>query len=150
MEHPGASRSSLDPARLGRRPEQASDTPVKGWRSRSWRTAAANLRSGSVRCLAIQVCVGWPLITPMITQTVRLPPSGTIWIDEAPNASRLDLAGAVQSNAEHPARNQKVLAGMRKPGIRGPPSASLCDHELHRQPDRVVELPLGLFGGYEG
>jgi hypothetical protein len=45
----------------------------------------------------------------MIIQTIRLLPSGPVWTDEASNVSSLDLTGAVQADAEHPARNRKVV-----------------------------------------
>jgi hypothetical protein len=35
-------------------------------------------------------------------------PSVSVWTDEASNVSRLDPSGAVQVDAEHPARNRKV------------------------------------------
>jgi hypothetical protein len=44
----------------------------------------------------------------MIIQTILLDPSGAVWTDEAPNASRQDPSGAVQVDAEHLARNRKV------------------------------------------
>jgi hypothetical protein len=49
------------------------------------------------------------LIIPMIIQTIRLLPSGAVWTDEASNVSSLDPTGAVQADAEHPARNRKVV-----------------------------------------
>jgi hypothetical protein len=74
--------------------------------------------SAQLACLAIRFCVGWPLIIPMIIQTIRLEPSGAVWSrlepsgavwsDEAANVSRLDPSGAVQVDAEHPSRNRKV------------------------------------------
>jgi hypothetical protein len=45
----------------------------------------------------------------MIIQTILSYPSGAVWTDEAPNVSRLDPSGAVQVDAEHPARNRKVV-----------------------------------------
>jgi hypothetical protein len=45
----------------------------------------------------------------MIIQTIGLDPSGAIWIDSASNVSRLDPSGADQIDAEHPARNRKVV-----------------------------------------
>jgi hypothetical protein len=44
----------------------------------------------------------------MIIQTILLYPSGAVWIDRGSNVSRQDPSGAVQSDAEHPARNRKV------------------------------------------
>jgi hypothetical protein len=35
-------------------------------------------------------------------------PSASVWTDEASNMSRPDPSGAVQIDAEHPSRNQKV------------------------------------------
>jgi hypothetical protein len=64
--------------------------------------------SAQLACLAIRFCVGWPLIIPMIIQTIRLEPSGAVWSDEAADVSRLDPSGAVQVDAEHPSRNRKV------------------------------------------
>jgi hypothetical protein len=48
------------------------------------------------------------LIIPMIIQTIRLDPSGSVWTDEASNVSSLDPSGAIQIDAEHPSRNRKV------------------------------------------
>jgi hypothetical protein len=45
----------------------------------------------------------------MIIQTILLYPSGAIRTDEASNVSRLDPSGAVCTDAEHPARNRKVV-----------------------------------------
>jgi hypothetical protein len=36
-------------------------------------------------------------------------PSGSVWIDEAANVSRLDPTGSVQIDAEHLSRNRKVV-----------------------------------------
>jgi hypothetical protein len=49
-----------------------------------------------------------PLIIPMRIQTILLDPSRCVWIDEASNGSGPDSSVAVQSDAEHPARNRKV------------------------------------------
>jgi hypothetical protein len=49
------------------------------------------------------------LIIPMIIQTILLDRSGAVWTDEASNVSRLDRSGAVQVDAEHLARNRKVV-----------------------------------------
>jgi hypothetical protein len=49
------------------------------------------------------------LIIPLIIQTIRRDPSGTVWTDEASNVSRPDPSGAVQVDAEHPSRNRKVV-----------------------------------------
>jgi hypothetical protein len=45
----------------------------------------------------------------MIIQTILLDRSGAVWTDEASNVSRLDRSGAVQVDAEHLARNRKVV-----------------------------------------
>jgi hypothetical protein len=49
------------------------------------------------------------LIIPMIIQTIGLYPSGAVWTDGAANVSRLDPSGAYWIDAEHPARNRKVV-----------------------------------------
>jgi hypothetical protein len=49
------------------------------------------------------------LIIQMIIQTIVLEPSGAVWTDAASNVSRLDPSGAVQVDAEYPARNRKVV-----------------------------------------
>jgi hypothetical protein len=49
------------------------------------------------------------LIIHLIIQTIGLEPSRAIWTDEASNVSRLDPSGAVQADAEHLARNRKVV-----------------------------------------
>ena len=54
------------------------------------------------------------LIIPLIIQTIRLVPSGPVWIDEAPNVSRADPSGADQSDAEHQATDLAV-AGLSPP-----------------------------------
>jgi hypothetical protein len=45
----------------------------------------------------------------MIIQSILLEPSGAVWTDAAGNVSRPDPSGAVQVDAEHPARNRKVV-----------------------------------------
>jgi hypothetical protein len=45
----------------------------------------------------------------MIIQTILLDPSGAVWADGASNPSSLDPSGTVQVDAEHPARNRKVV-----------------------------------------
>jgi hypothetical protein len=45
----------------------------------------------------------------MILQSTRLDPSGSVWTDEPSNVSSLDPSGADQVDAEHPARNRKVV-----------------------------------------
>jgi hypothetical protein len=49
------------------------------------------------------------MIIPMIIQTILLYPSGAVWTDDPPNVSGQDPTSAVQSDAEHLARNRKVL-----------------------------------------
>jgi hypothetical protein len=49
------------------------------------------------------------LIISLIIQTILLYPTGAVWTDEAPIVSRLDPSGADHSDAEHPARNRKVV-----------------------------------------
>ena len=66
----------------------------------------ASQRDGDGR--RIRSCVGCALIIPMIVQTIRLDPSGPVWTDEASDVSRLDPSGAVQIDAEHPARNRTL------------------------------------------
>jgi hypothetical protein len=66
-----------------------------------------------------------PLIIPMIIQTILLYPSGAIWTDTAPNVSRPDPSGALQTDAEHPTRNRKVVgsnptSGSTSSQLRGP------------------------------
>jgi hypothetical protein len=48
------------------------------------------------------------LIIRLIIQTIRLDPSGFVWIDEASNMSRPDPSGADQIDAEHQATDLKV------------------------------------------
>jgi hypothetical protein len=59
----------------------------------------------------------------MIIQTILLEPSGAVWTDDAGNVSRLDPSGAVEVDAEHPSRNQKVVGSVsiveRSVGILG-------------------------------
>jgi len=43
------------------------------------------------------------LIIRLIIQTIQQDPSGSVWIDEAPNVSRPDPSGADQIDAEHQA-----------------------------------------------
>jgi hypothetical protein len=45
----------------------------------------------------------------MIIQTIGLGPSGAVWTDEASNVSRPDPSKAYWADAEHPARNRKVV-----------------------------------------
>jgi hypothetical protein len=49
------------------------------------------------------------LIIPMIIQTILLDPSGAVWTDGPRNVSRLDPSRTDQVDAEHPARNRKVV-----------------------------------------
>jgi hypothetical protein len=48
------------------------------------------------------------LIIRLIIQTIRRDPSGSVWIDEAPNVSRPDRSGADQIDAEHQATDLAV------------------------------------------
>jgi hypothetical protein len=48
------------------------------------------------------------LIISLIIQSILLDRLGVVWIDGTSNVSRLDPSGAVQFDAEHPARNRKV------------------------------------------
>jgi hypothetical protein len=48
------------------------------------------------------------LITLMIIQTILLDASAAVWTDQASNLGRLDPSGAIEVDAEHPARNRKV------------------------------------------
>ena len=52
--------------------------------------------------------IGWPLIIPLIIQTIRLDASGAVWTDKPSNVSRPDPIGAYWADAEHPSRNRKV------------------------------------------
>jgi hypothetical protein len=49
------------------------------------------------------------LIIRLIIQTIRRDPSGAVWTDGASNVSRPDRSGAIQVDAEHPARYRKVV-----------------------------------------
>jgi hypothetical protein len=49
------------------------------------------------------------LIISMIIQRIGLDPTGAVWTDRASNLSRPDPSGADQADAEHPARNRKVV-----------------------------------------
>jgi hypothetical protein len=49
------------------------------------------------------------MVIPMVIQTILLDPSGPDQTDAASNVSRQDPTGAVQSDAEHLARNRKVV-----------------------------------------
>ena len=77
-------------------------------------------------CNHEQLCVpeGAPAIRcsvgcALIIQTIGLDPSGAVWTDEASNLSRPDPSGAVQVDAEHLARNRKVVGS-------NPTSGSNC------------------------
>jgi hypothetical protein len=52
----------------------------------------------------------------MIIQTIGLYPSGALWTDRASDMSGLDPSGAVQVDAEHPARDRKA-ASVAVPGV---------------------------------
>ena len=62
------------------------------------------------------------LAHPMIIESFLLPPSGPVLIDAPFNLNRADPTGAVQCNAEHPARNRKCV-GSRPVAVSGPRSA---------------------------
>jgi hypothetical protein len=53
-------------------------------------------RPGSPICLPC-------LVIRLVIRTIRRDPSGSVWIDEAPNVSRPDPPGADQFDAEHQA-----------------------------------------------
>jgi len=73
------------------------------------------------------------LIIRLIIQTIRLPPSGPVWIDGAVNVSRPDPTCSVQFDAEHPSRNRKVVGS-------NPTSRSIsAGQRIH-----VVLLPMAL------
>jgi hypothetical protein len=48
------------------------------------------------------------LVIPLVIQTIRLDPSGSVWIDEPSNGSRPDRSGADQVDAEHQATDLAV------------------------------------------
>jgi hypothetical protein len=52
----------------------------------------------------------------MIIQTILLDPSGAVWTDRPSNLSRPDPSGAVQVDAEHPARNRMEGAAASSTG----------------------------------
>ena len=60
------------------------------------------------------------LIIRLIIQTIRLDPSGPVWIDEAPNVSSPDPSGADQTDAEHQATDLAV--GGSNPSRRAKPA----------------------------
>ncbi len=43
------------------------------------------------------------LVTPVVIQTIRRDPSGSVWIDRAPNLSSTETPRADQVDAEHQA-----------------------------------------------
>jgi hypothetical protein len=55
-------------------------------------------QSGCLPCLIIRLIM-----------TIRRHPSGSVWIDEAPNVSRPDPSGADQIDAEHQATELAVV-----------------------------------------
>jgi hypothetical protein len=66
----------------------------------------------------------------LIIQTILLYPSGAVWTDEAPNMSRLDPSGTVQSDAELLPRNRKVVGSNPTSDSTSPQlSAHLSGHE---------------------
>ena len=62
----------------------------------------------------------------LIIQTIRRDRTRSVWIDEAPNVSRLDPSGAVQVDAEHPARNRKVEGPNPSSGSKAPGQWPAC------------------------
>jgi len=50
------------------------------------------------------------LIIRLIIRTIRLDRTRSVWTDEASNVSRLDPSGAVQVDAEHPARDRVIAS----------------------------------------
>ena len=83
-----AQRSHLGAVR-GARPSTISCGMVT--RYKIWRFDSARLRPSCLTCLIIR----------LIIQTIRRDPSGSVWIDEAPNVSRPDPSGTDQTDAEH-------------------------------------------------
>jgi hypothetical protein len=74
------------------------------------------------------------LIIPMIIQTISLDPSGAVWTDEALNVSRRDPSGAIQIDAEHPSRNQKVVGSN--------PTSGSTNQQLKPFSDAQARVPL--------
>ena len=75
------------------------------------------------------------MIIHLIIQTILRDPMGAVWTDDAGNVSRLDPSGADQIDAEHPARNRKIVgsnptSGSISAGQKGytvlPPTALLA------------------------
>ena len=81
------------------------------------------------------------LTIPLIIQTIRRDPSGSVWIDQASNLSRPDPSGADQSDAEHQAT--ELAAGVVESADRTSLEAVLKapgDDPARTDPDdRVVE-----------
>jgi hypothetical protein len=46
---------------------------------------------------------------PLIIQTIRQDPSGSVWIDDPSNVSRPDPSGAAQTDAEHQAMKLALM-----------------------------------------
>jgi hypothetical protein len=67
------------------------------------------------------------LIIRLIIQTIRLDPSGSDQIDEAPNVSRPDPTGADQTDAEHQATDLAV--GLSQPSDGSSPKRARLDRE---------------------
>ena len=78
----------------------------------------------------------------MIIQPILLDPSGALWTYEASNVSSPDPSGADWIDAEHPARNRKVvgLGELSQMGCNPPAVVERID----KATDTVAP---GLFGG---
>jgi len=66
--------------------------------------------------------------------TIGLEPSGAVWTDAAPDVSRPDPSGAIQVDAEHPARNRKVVGSNPTSGSTSSVSVAL---NVAHAPDRT-------------
>jgi hypothetical protein len=69
------------------------------------------------------------LIIRLVIQTIRRVPSGSVWIDEAPNLSSPDPSGADRIDAEHQATD--LAARQRDTG------------RVRRQPSAATASPVG-------
>jgi hypothetical protein len=59
------------------------------------------------------------VIIPLIIQTIRRDPSGSVWFDEASDLSRPDPSGADQIDVEHQAMDLAVGFEPWRPSISG-------------------------------
>jgi hypothetical protein len=66
------------------------------------------------------------LIIRLIIQAILLDPTGAVWTDGPSNVSRLDPSGADQIDAEHPARNRKVVGSNPTSGSKPQVTALQC------------------------